>query len=179
MVCKHCGKPCGRLWYCSNECHIYANVNTIDPDKCWEWQRSCKVKKNKTLPYGLTTIRKNGNLRWGLATHLSYTTFIGEFSAPMLLHSCNNTICVNPYHLRPGTALENRADQLATGKPSGMPVGASYGEKNPNAKLTWQDVEEIRSSNLSLAALGKRFGVHLEHIRLIRKNKSWKVPQGY
>ena len=32
---------------------------------------------------------------------------------PFILHACNNPGCVNPDHLRPGTALENFSDRRA------------------------------------------------------------------
>jgi hypothetical protein len=56
-----------------------------------------------------------------------------------ILHSCDNRPCVNPLHLRLGTAADNRKDMLERGRDN--PV---KGEAIPNSKLTSVDVIELR-----------------------------------
>jgi len=48
------------------------------------------------------------------------------------------------------------------------------GETNGNAKLTEADVRIILNSDESHAALGKRYGVTLQAIALIRRGVNWK-----
>lgn len=49
----------------------------------------------------------------------------------------------------------------------------SDGEANANARLTLDDVEAIRLSSESQAALAERFGVHQSTISRIRRGKLW------
>jgi len=67
-----------------------------------------------------------------------------------------------------GTALEQAQDKVA---PAGTdPVGV----RNPQAKLTEQDVLEIRASCSEYpTALARRYGVCRETVRLIINRESW------
>jgi hypothetical protein len=85
-----------------------------------------------------------------------------------ILHSCDNTACINPDHLRAGTQKENMADRDARGRRD------VRGEQIGTSKLTASDVIEIRKSTLSLKELGEKYGVDPSNIWLIRTGKSWK-----
>lgn len=48
---------------------------------------------------------------------VAYRFFIGEIpDGLMVLHSCDNRLCVNPEHLSVGTALDNTRDMIAKGR---------------------------------------------------------------
>lgn len=70
---------------------------------CWEWQA------NTHRGYGRFQLEGV----WAKAHRAAYRLFVDPTfplkrgSGLSLLHNCNNTICVNPKHLRPGTHLEN------------------------------------------------------------------------
>lgn len=81
-------------------------------------------------------------------------------------HSCGNRRCVNPAHLRWASQSENEADKIAHGR-------SIRGAANGNAKLTAQDVCEIRSSQMSGAALARKFNVRDGQISRIRKGQRW------
>ena len=88
-----------------------------------------------------------------------------------VLHRCDNPACVNPGHLFLGSRRDNNRDRAAKGR-SRTPRG----ERHPLAKLTEQEVMEIRRlSKLGSkrAHLGAQFGVNEANIRAICKGRSW------
>ena len=49
------------------------------------------------------------------------------------------------------------------------------GENNPNVKLNWDIVNEIRNSKLMNIELAKIYNIPKQYISLIKTNKKWKV----
>lgn len=109
------------------------------------------------------------------AHRFSYQLQFGPIAAGLdLLHACDTPRCVNPFHLRPGTAKDNMDDQRLRGR---MPVGS----KSKNAKLKESDVAEIRKLHgLKLCTyrqMANRFDVSVEAIRDVVTFRQWKhVP---
>ncbi len=83
-----------------------------------------------------------------------------------ICHKCDNPKCVNPEHLFLGTAADNMRDKAQKGR-CNVPLGIAHGR----AKLTNENVLEIRNSPLKAQELSEKFGVHPQHIRLIRRRK--------
>jgi hypothetical protein len=93
-----------------------------------------------------------------------------------VLHHCDNSRCVNPDHLFLGTQKDNVSDMIAKGR-----KWSGLGEKNPNCKLTKEQVEEIRKlyqrgsrKGYGMGGLSKKFGISRTQIGSIVKNESWK-----
>lgn len=91
----------------------------------------------------------------------------------MALHSCDNKGCVNPGHLRWGTAADNMQDRSDRGR-------APLGEVHPNAKLTAQQVAAIRADyriGYRQVDLARQYGVTIQAIHRIVNRKVWRhVP---
>ncbi len=88
-----------------------------------------------------------------------------------VLHKCDNPGCVRPDHLFLGTNDDNVADRGAKNR-------TARGERHGSAKLTTENVAEIRAArakNRSLPELAERFGVSKSLICQIAKGKVWKV----
>ena len=90
----------------------------------------------------------------------------------LALHSCDNPICVNPAHLRWGSYADNASDRESRKR------GADRrGANHPMSRLSWNDVEEIRSSPMTASEIAEQFGVTRDHIYQIRNGKRWKNVQ--
>lgn len=72
-------------------------------------------------------------------------------------------------NLRYGTLKQNWQDALDHGY-----VVQRKGEDNPRAKITADDVKEIRQSSESTSALAVRFGLSLRHVNAIQQRVKWK-----
>jgi hypothetical protein len=98
----------------------------------------------------------------------------GEIPEGMVVcHACDNKLCVNLEHLFLGTQADNVADMMAKGRGSPPPINRMYGERHPQAKLTWSDVEMIHRSDASGASLARQLGVSAETVKRVRRGEAW------
>lgn len=81
---------------------------------CWVWQRACKGKEVASGG-GYGCFRLKGKL---VAAHVfSYERAHGSVPPGLhVMHSCDNTKCVNPVHLLIGTNLQNAQDKHKKGR---------------------------------------------------------------
>jgi hypothetical protein len=86
-----------------------------------------------------------------------------------VLHKCDNPPCFNPDHLFIGTIQDNVDDMKKKGRAPNF-----KGEKNPQAKLTSENVIFIRNSELCPSDLAKMFGVSFATIYDAIKGRTWK-----
>lgn len=138
-------------------------------------ERGCKIWNGSLQKdgYGQLNYQSKG---W-LAHRLSWTLTNGPIPEGMCVcHSCDNPPCINPEHLFLGTNSENMADMKAKGRRKNV----NAGEKNGRAKLTWEDVTEIRrayaAKEVNQLQLAKKFPISQTSISLLLKNKIWKDP---
>jgi len=149
---------------------------------CWVWIGS----KNK---YGKNHFR--GSFSWSRtgkcidASHASWLIHKGPKPAGLyILHTCDNGLCVNPNHLYAGTQKQNMKDrsdrkrQFIDKEPERAKailraVASHPGERNGRAKLTWADVDCIRSSTERQIDLAARFKVTKDLIWRIKANRAW------
>ena len=129
-------------------------------DECIEWPFQRDVK-------GYGRMHNPETKKPILATHAALaaagrTRPSGDHWA---LHSCDNPSCINPRHLRWGTAAENTADMVRRGRAA-----------RPNARLTPDDVREIR--RLRGVELGqevaRRFGISPATVSEIQLRRRWR-----
>lgn len=88
-----------------------------------------------------------------------------------VLHRCDTPPCVNPDHLWIGTCAANAADMVAKGR-------QAKGERNAKAKLTQDEVNEIRTryseGAITQAALSREYEVSDVMISYIVHGKNWR-----
>jgi len=85
-----------------------------------------------------------------------------------VLHKCDNPICVNPLHLFVGTHADNMRDMVSKGRERG-----AVGTKNGGAKLTEQQVKEIRASSEIYKVISEKYGISDSMISNIKLGRSW------
>jgi hypothetical protein len=109
---------------------------------------------------------------------LMYLAVHGEIPSGLdVCHKCDNRRCINPDHLFSGTRLENMRDAKAKGRTAcGESLNQRWGEIGPAAKLTQDQVNEIRR----MRPMGKakkiyadRFGVSPSNITKIMAGLTW------
>jgi len=105
------------------------------------------------------------------AHRLSYLLAYGDPAGLHVCHRCDNPRCVNPAHLFLGTDADNLGDMAAKGR-------SLWGERNMHAKLTVEQVLEIRrlaaDGGLLHREIAARFGVTRVTVTDIHRRRSWR-----
>lgn len=131
---------------------------------CWLW-------KGKPTRTGYGRFGVGG--RNVMAHRYSFELYSGRLGDMFACHTCDNRLCVNPYHLFPGTHADNAADRVSKNRSA-----VAFGEDNPNSKLSAENVREIRSryagGGVSQTELAKEFGVQQPAIWKIVNNLKWR-----
>ena len=137
------------------------NAGSIDPSTgCMIWQGSLSSAGYGQMYFKTKAVAAH---RYSFMQAHKITSLE---SCQFVCHTCDTPACVNPAHLFLGNASINMADKMAKGRHR-YPVGIQHGR----AKLTEQNINAIRSGTESASALGEIYGVHPQHIRLIRRRK--------
>ena len=133
------------------------------PNGCLEWQKA----RDRT-GYGVITIGSKSCL-----THrIAWCLWHGDIPEGLIvMHTCDNRICVDIHHLRLGTQADNMRDRDSKGR---QPKGESQG----SAKLTEADVRDIRriyaTGDYSQRKIAKAYCVGHPAIHSIVNRKTWK-----
>lgn len=135
---------------------FWSKVNVGTANECWPW----RAGKNAG-GYG-----RFGNEK---AHRVAYRLWNNEEPGALFVcHRCDNRACCNPAHLFLGTAADNNEDAKSKGR-----ANAPRGETHPRAKLTSEQVTEIRASTERGIDLAKRYGVATSTISEIRSYR-WR-----
>ena len=130
---------------------------------CWPWTGSTSGRG-----YGRFAI--DGTLK-DYAHRVAWELANGPVpKGPQVLHKCDNPPCCRPDHLFAGTLQDNLSDMVRKGR-------QRKGESKPNAKLTETTVlkaRALRAAGWSYAALGRRFGVNHDTVRVACLRITWR-----
>lgn len=177
--CQHCGAAyevtaCDleTSKYCSHPCYTSAVADgwkqrflsrLIKQDGCWGWSGAFTTA-------GYCRLRSRGADLLG--HRLSWEHHKGTIPEGLwVLHKCDNPGCCNPDHLFLGTPKDNVHDMISKNRKV-----VTRGEQSGNAKLTVNEVVEIRNlrrSGMTTRGIANRFGVGPSSISLIARNKRW------
>lgn len=139
-------KAVGRFW---------EKVLILGENDCWFWEGGTTVGG-----YGVFGLSSNST--WG-AHRVAWALYHNKLPPPktFVCHSCDTKLCCNPNHLFLGTPKDNSQD-MATKR------------RGNTAKLSIEQVTEIRASNEIQTKLAQQFGVSQHTISQIRSGKRYK-----
>ena len=145
----------GRFW---------DKVNKIE-NSCWEWTGGKRRKYGRASIY-----RKSFS-----AHRVSY--FLNKGVDPkdeIIMHKCDNPICVNPEHLSLGSNKDNTNDMMSKSRGSKQ---FQSGESHILSKLTNKDIIDIRkkSGRLPQKEIAGIYNVDQALISRIVNRKLWKT----
>lgn len=160
---------------------LFDNIAPEPNTGCWLWLGGVSGSG-----YGITAIKRKST-----SVHrLAYTLAKGPIPAgKFVCHKCDVRTCINPDHLFLGTAAENTRDMINKGRRispgtenrmrgvawvSAHHASLPRGESHLRAKITEEDVADIRRSIRSGVSLAKQYGLTPTSITRIRKRLSWK-----
>lgn len=137
-----------------------SNFDRVTESGCWIWTGG-----TDECGYGRILVGKHRMK----AHRYAYTLHIGPIpEGAYICHHCDVPSCVNPAHLFAGTQQDNVDDCVRKGRR--VPA---KGERNRAAKLTEQQVREIRQTPGTMTDIGSRYGVSGVMVSLIKRRKSW------
>lgn len=152
----------------ADEKRFWSKVALPNERGCMLWLGNCD-----SGGYGVMTVSRAGVRAHRLALRIA----VGPPDPPdaEAAHAprevCGNRHCVAPAHLRWATKAENQADRWADGT-------HNRGDRDGRAKLTWDDVREIREKaalGASNRVLGKEYGIDHSQICRIAAGRAWVI----
>jgi len=150
---------------------IFSNCTLDNKTGCWNWSRAIEPHS------GYGAVKFQGKK---MNTHrVVWILLYGELDRDILVcHHCDNKKCINPEHLFAGTYSDNMQDCKQKGRLV-VPVGVKLmrGEKNIGAKLTENDVVEIKKCLINgdkQIDIAKDYNVTRYAISKIATGNTWK-----
>lgn len=144
---------------------LWSKVSRRGPNECWPWIADAV----SDFGYGVLKIpnsRKNI-----LAHNAAYLVTNGLIlDGQVIRHTCDNPPCCNPAHLIPGDHLANVRDMWERGR---MGDTRNFGAANGRARVTAEQVRDIRHRDLSIKQIMAEFGYSKAQAWRIRSGKHW------
>ncbi len=185
----YCSPHCSNMGRRNTEETFWERVNKDGPvpshqphlGACWLWTDRCSPRGYGEFVVAGRTMR---------AHRYSYERAYGAIPPHLIVcHHCDVPGCVRPSHLFLGTHADNAADRsrkgrTAQGDRNGLrlhPECAARGEKHHLAKLSAQNVRDIRASyaagGMSQKRLARQYGVSKHTVYTIVHGETWRhVP---
>lgn len=134
-------------------------------------ETSCHWWAGNSSSNGYGSIRIEG--KHALAHRYAYARAHGPipkgegYHGTVVMHTCDNKLCVNPEHLVLGSQSSNLDDMVKKGR-------GAKGVKSGKAKLTESDIARIRFGGESTSHLASALGVGCNAILCVRTRKTWR-----
>lgn len=132
--------------------------------ECWEWIGGVDSDGYGLFEGVFNTTRYRRAHRFSWAFHNLSDIPKGMF----VCHSCDNPRCVNPEHLRLGTAAENNSERATKGRNH-----VQRGESGNKAKLTEDQARAILADPRPYPEIAHAYGVATNTISSVKNRVSW------
>ena len=134
----------------------------ITQNGCWNCVSHTVDSQGK---YPLVT--RNGKY-WRMCRYI-YTLIKGVIpEGYIILHSCDNPLCINPAHLTAGTPKENSLDMVKKER-------QARGVKNGGGvKLDENKVRAIRADTRPLRQIARDYGISHKLVINVKKKRNWR-----
>jgi len=153
---------------------FWSKVKVGGLDECWPFMGA-------RGPRGVGRIGEGGGHGQTLvAARVAFVLTRGPIPNGLFVcHHCDNPSCCNPVCLFAGTPLDNMRDMVAKGRQPPVESTVHLGEENGRARLSAEQVREIRSVIRSetwddLRSVARRFKVTPQNIRRIVRGETWR-----
>jgi hypothetical protein len=176
-----CSVACKQTYHTPAETRFWRHVRKAEGEACWEWTAS----RGGTMGYGRFAADGRNP---GSASRFSWELHYGPIPDGLFVcHHCDNPPCVRPDHLFLGDHRTNAADMVSKNRGHNLPAwikanpnryrlpAPKPGASNPSAKLTEQNVRDIRAAwpRESQNVLARRFGVTQGAIWSVLHHRTW------
>ncbi len=145
---------------------FWSRVDMAGLDECWPW-------KGRRQWAGYGAFSADGK-EWR-ANRIAWHLANGAIEEGLkVLHRCDNPPCCNPRHLFLGTMADNCVDRDTKGR--GVPPKRVVGEATTGAKLTAQDVLDIRrraEAGETYVSIARSYPVNKGAISKIVRRERW------
>lgn len=153
---------------------FWSRVEKRGPEECWNWSGKPSASGYGRIGGELNGERIAEKCRTQLAHRVSWLIHNGPIPtdgpAPhgwVVMHKCDNRLCVNPAHLELGSQADNVKDMDAKKRANRV---SRSGLDNPRFALTADQLAEVLQSRERSADLANRFGVCKTVIQRARKS---------
>jgi|TARA_R110000822_G_scaffold300834_2_gene424368 DNA-binding XRE family transcriptional regulator len=134
---------------------VFKSVAMAGPDDCWPWKGKINAKDQR--PY----ITVSGIRR--AAYVIVYELYTGEQAdGRYALHSCDNSVCCNPYHLSWGSHQDNM-DDMRNRDRHGLP------------KTVIRSIRKLLDNKKTHQHIAELYGVSRETITAINNGRGKQV----
>lgn len=134
---------------------FWSKVKIGPPDQCWPWLGGVASKKKPYGRFKVNNVRQFAH-RVSLAIKLGRDIEFGKWS----LHTCDNPICVNPFHLYEGTRFDNELDKVER-------------LRQPGVVLTRDLAIAIKMDNRPQQDIASDYGIHQSTVSDVKTGRSW------
>lgn len=133
------------------------------PEACWPWFGAITGNGYPHIS-GVTLYGETKKYPGGHRTSWALKNGRWPVGREVVMHSCDNSACVNPKHLSVGTQRENISTRGRSGRWFGCGVG----------KLTDEQVRWVRENGLSQTETAKALEISQPAVSQIRQRKSYR-----
>lgn len=155
---------------------FWSRVEKLGPDDCWDWKGKPSASGYGRIGGELNGVRIADKCRTQLAHRVSWLIHNGPIPEDgpgahgwVVMHKCDNRLCVNPAHLQLGTQQDNiqDMDEKQRGNRSGLTSGVGF--DNRQFSLSREQVAMVIESRKRSKDLAEELGVSQSVIQKARK----------